>query len=762
MPLWKREKVQTLLWQELKQLERRSSFMSKSLVIVESEAKSKTINRFLGKDYIVRASVGHIKNLPKNRIGVDVDNGFEPEYITIRGRGKILKELKRLAAASNQVYLATDPDREGEAIAYHLANEIQGNNGNIRRVLFHEITRNAVQDAIQHPLRVNMEKVEAQKARRVMDRLVGYQVSPFLWKTVFRGLSAGRVQSVALRLVCEREQEIAGFVPEEYWSIEAVFETGRKEHFRSKLVKIAGQEIKIGNGEEANRHVEALKNLEYAISDLRIKTVERHPFPPYTTSTLQQEGVKRLGMSTKRIMAIAQQLYEGVDLPEGRVGLITYMRTDSTRLSQTAVGEARRYIAENFGLEYVPQKPRFYKNKKSAQDAHEAIRPTSLKRPPKALASYLSKDQLRLYELIWNRFLACQMASARLLQTVLEVTGGDYLFRTTGSVVQFRGFMQVYSLSVEKEEKKNIPEHIRKGEPVQLLELDHQQHFTKPPARYTESSLVKELDSQGIGRPSTYALIISTLLDRKYVEREARSLKATELGMTVSGILIQQFPDIFNVGFTARMEEELDQIESGEKNKKQVLEDFYNPFQEAMDRAMSKKEEIKESLQTGIEEKCPKCGKDLISKWGRNGRFVACSGYPDCKYTQPLDEPGVETDEMCEKCGARMVVKTGRFGRFLACSNYPECKFTKPLSTGVDCPQEGCPGHLVERRSRRGKVFYGCSNYPSCKFAIWYKPVSKTCARCGNPYMEERATKAKGAFYQCPQCKATEAIRETA
>ena len=727
--------------------------MPKSLVIVESNAKSKTINRFLGKDYLVRASVGHIKNLPKNRLGVDIENGFEPEYITIRGRGKILKEIKKLAGTSDCVYVATDPDREGEAIAQHLASEIEKTNKNIQRVLFHEITEKAIQESIQHPLPINREKVEAQKARRVMDRIVGYRVSPFLWKTVFRGLSAGRVQSVALRLVCERENEIAEFIPEEYWSIEADFSTSDQTTFHSKLIKFQGEDVQIPDQEHVQKHIQTLQNLEYGVSDIKRKELQRNPYPPYTTSTMQQEAARRMGMSTRQIMAVAQQLYEGIDLPEGRVGLITNMRTDSTRLAESAVEEARQYIAEGYGLEYVPPKPRFYKNKKSAQDAHEAIRPTSMKRPPKKVAGYLTPQQRKLYSLIWNRFVACQMVPAKLLQTSLDIQGGEYLFRTTMTEIKFRGYMVVYDVEKENENSQTIPKELKKDDPVSLVELDPQQHFTKPPARYTESSLVKELDSRGIGRPSTYALIISTLLDRKYMAREGRSLYASELGMAVNKILTGQFPNIFNVDFTARMEEELDQIETGEKERLQVLEDFYHPFSDAIERAMEKKEEIKESLQEGVQETCPKCGKDLVIKWGRNGRFIACTGYPDCRYTQPLEENVTETDEKCDVCGSPMVVKTGRFGRFLACSEYPECKFTKPLSTGIPCPEKDCPGYIVERKSRRGKLFYGCSNYPSCNFATWYRPVAMACKACGYSFMEERSSKAKGQYLRCPNCK---------
>ena len=728
--------------------------MGKSLVIVESDAKSKTINRFLGKEFVVKASVGHVKNLPKNRLGVDLENHFEPEYITIRGRGKILKELKRLATSSDQVYIATDPDREGEAIAHHLAQEIGPTNSNIRRVLFHEITEKAIQAAIQQPKDIDLDKVEAQKARRVMDRLVGYKVSPFLWTTVFRGLSAGRVQSVALRLVCEREDEVLGFKPQEYWTIEGEFQTKGGEVFKARLVKFQNEDLPLPTEPEVEKHIQILKTLDYAVSDLRSKEVERQPYPPYTTSTLQQDASRRLGMTTKQVMAVAQQLYEGIDLPEGRVGLITYMRTDSTRLASSAVQEVREYIANDYGLKYVPPGPRMYKSKKTAQDAHEAVRPTSAKHTPKKVAAYLSPQQQKLYELIWNRFVACQMSSARIEQTTLEIKGGEYLFRVTSSKVKFRGFMQIYEVEKENDERTLLPQFIEKSDPVTLVGVIPEQHFTKPPPRYTESSLVKELDMRGIGRPSTYALIISTLLDRKYIEREGRSLRAAELGMAINRILVSEFDHIFNVDFTAQMETELDQIESGEKGRSQVLNDFYQPFNESIQNAMEKKEEIRESLQEEKDEKCPKCGKDLIIKWGRNGRFIACTGYPDCRYTRPLEEIAEETDERCEKCGEPMVIKVGRFGRFLACSNYPDCKFTKPLPVGVTCPEEGCGGQIVERKSRRGKTFFGCSNYPKCRFATWYRPVVRNCPNCGHPFMEERITKAKGRFLQCPKCKA--------
>jgi len=727
--------------------------MSKSLVIVESDAKSKTINKFLGKDYNVKASVGHIKNLPKNRLGVDIENNFSPEWITIRGKGKILNMLKKAASSSDKVYIATDPDREGEAIAYHLLNEIKKFNTNIYRVLFYEITDKAVKEAIKNPGSVDQSKVEAQKARRVLDRLVGYKISPFLWKTIFRGLSAGRVQSAALRIICQREEEITSFRPEEFWSIEADFKTRRDDIFRSKLIKIDDKEVKIPDEKTARKHTEGIKNQEFFITNIKKTQVTRKPYPPYTTSTFQQDAAVRCKMSTKKIMRIAQQLYEGIDLPGGRTGLITYMRTDSTRLSSAAVGETREFIANNYGTEYVPEKPVYYKSKKNVQDAHEAIRPTSIKRTPQSVAAHLTSDQLKIYTLIWQRFIACQMRPAKLLRTIIDINGGLYHFRTTGSIIKFKGFMQVYNIAKEKDSDIHLPEGLKKQESLFLEKLDPQQHFTKPPPRYTESSLVKKLDNLGIGRPSTYAITISNLLSRKYVYKERRTLYATELGMNVNRILVSQFPDILDINFTAYMEQELDQIESGSKNHINVLKDFYQPFSQSLERALSKQEDIKQSLQEKIDEKCPECGRELIVKWGRNGKFIGCTGYPECTYTRPLEEEETKTDEVCEKCGAPMQIKVGKFGRFLACSNYPECKFTKPYSLGIPCPERNCDGEIVERKTRRGKVFYGCSSYPKCKFALWNKPVAQECPKCGYPLLELRYTKSKGSFKQCPNCK---------
>lgn len=735
--------------------------MAKSLVIVESNAKTKTISKFLGPGYDVLSSVGHIKDLPKQRLGVDLEDNFEPEYITIRGKGKILNQLRKSAIGAEDIYIATDPDREGEAIAYHLAEEIKTNKNNIHRVLFNEITEKAVKQALENPTKIDLQKVAAQKARRVVDRLVGYQVSPILWRTVYRGLSAGRVQSVALRLICEREEEIENFVPEEYWSIKAELQGKKTEPFFSKLIKIEDKFPELPNEQKTLEIIEDLRTQTYLVKDIRKKQVSRSPAPPFTTSTMQQAAARRLGYTSKKIMMIAQQLYEGIELgTEGSVGLITYMRTDSTRISEEALQAAREYIFVNYGKEYLPHSARKFKVKSGAQDAHEAIRPTSMQREPRSIKRYLTSEQFKLYELIWKRFVASQMEAARLEITTIDISAGDrYLFRTTGSIILFRGFLQVYEdVSGENDEKDSeenmqIPKDLQVGEILQLLDLIPQQHFTKPPPRYSESSLIKELDALGIGRPSTYAIIISTILARKYIEKLQRQLAPTELGKTVNKILIQNFPNIFNVKFTAHMEEDLDKIESGQKNFLEVTQEFYNPFHKALEEVNSRKDEIKIALQKETEERCPRCGGDLVIRWGRNGKFVACTSYPNCKFTKPLEE-SKEVEKYCEKCGRQMVIKSGRYGRFLACSGYPDCKNTQPLSIGVNCPKEDCSGFIVEKRSKRGRTFYGCSRYPDCKFASWNKPVNLSCTNCQNPYLEERSTQTKGEYLQCPQCKA--------
>lgn len=733
--------------------------MPKSVVIVESNAKIKTISKFLGKDYQVLSSVGHVKDLPRQRLGVSIEDSFQPEYITIRGKGKVLSQLRKSAATAESVFIATDPDREGEAIANHLAEEIKARNDKIYRVLFNEITEKAVKNALNNPTQIDNKKVEAQKARRVVDRLVGYQVSPILWRTVYRGLSAGRVQSVALRLICEREDEIENFVPKEYWSITAELQGENTRPFLSKLHKINDQTPDLPNEEKTNEVVADLKKQTFKVLEIKKRTVSRNPAPPFTTSTMQQAAANRLGYTSKKIMMIAQRLYEGVELgDEGSVGLITYMRTDSTRVANEALQAVREYIVVSYGKEYLPAEARRFKVKSGAQDAHEAIRPTSLKKEPRKIKRYLTNEQFKLYELIWNRFVSSQMEAAKLELTTINISAGEnYLFRTTGSSILFRGFLQVYEdMKEEKsdgeDDNMRIPRNLKVSDILKLLRINPKQHFTKPAPRYSESSLIKELDALGIGRPSTYTVIISTLLARKYVEKLQRQLNPTELGRTVNKILIQNFPDIFNVEFTAFMEKDLDEIESGKKAFLGVAKDFYTPFKKDLDEVSQRQHEIKDALQEETKESCPKCGNDLIIRWGRNGKFMACSGYPDCKYTKPLEEPE-EVQEKCEKCGKQMVIKHGRFGRFLACSGYPDCRNTQPISIGVACPNEGCSGSLVEKRSRRGRVFYGCSNYPDCKFASWNKPVNIRCNSCENPYLEMRCNQTKGDFLYCPVCK---------
>ncbi len=744
----------------------------KSLIIVESPAKAKTINKYLGNEYVVEASVGHIKNLPKSKIGIDIEGGFIPEYETISGKADVIARLRNHAEKATAVYLATDPDREGEAIAWHIAKEIEGKNSNIYRVMFNEITERGITDAMQHPTKVDDNLVNSQQARRVMDRLVGYKISPFVWKTVFYGLSAGRVQSVAVRLICEREMAINSFIPLEYWSIVAEFQTRTSDPFFAKLFKIAGADPRIGDTTTAEGYVNDIRKQSFSIVDLQTKPVKRNPQAPFITSTLQQEAARRLRYQAKRTMILAQKLYEGIELgEEGRVGLITYMRTDSTRISDDAVKEAREYIYSNYGKEYLPGEARLYKKGKSSQDAHEAIRPTSVKYSPKAIKKYLTPELYALYELIWNRFLACQMSPAVFDQITVDVGGGDYLFRASDSIPKFRGFLQVYDDVVEENEKETdedpvskLPANLKTGEKAGLNNILPNQHFTKPPARFTESSLVKELEALGIGRPSTYALIVDTIQARKYVEQRERRLYPTELGMAVNRILVKSFPNLFNVEFTARMEEELDTIASGKQTYLRVMEDFYNPFMKSLEGVDKTSAEIKKSLQEMTDEVCEVCGKNMIIKWGRNGRFMACSGYPSCKTTKPLPHEQEQTKHMagmkCELCGGDMLVKGGKFGAFMGCSNYPTCRNTKPISIGVQCPK--CKdGYVIERKTKRKRIFYGCSRYPDCDFASWDRPVAQPCETCGKSnYLVLKYTQTRGEYLCCPLCKAEIAKEE--
>ena len=735
-----------------------------SLVIVESPAKARTIERILGDGYLIRASRGHVRDLPKGKLGVDLERSFDPSYLVVKDKQDVVRELKDLGASAPSIYLATDPDREGEAISWHLVKAADWDKGNkpLHRVVFHEITQDAVKQAFEHPRSLDMELVNAQQARRILDRLVGYQISPLLWRKVQRGLSAGRVQSVALRMVVDREKEIRAFVPREYWTIEARLQeqggakAGRDEAFTALLHSIKGQKgkLKIENGDRA-REIEAdLKGAHYAVSQVKTREVKQSPAPPFITSTLQQEAFRKLRFSAKRTMMAAQQLYEGLALGnEGSVGLITYMRTDSTNVTPASIQEARRYIEGRFGEEYLPEKPRAFRRKaKGAQEAHEAIRPTSITRTPDELKAHLSRDQHRLYDLIWRRMLASQMAEARSDSTTVEAEAGPtksqktYIFRSTGSVLTFPGFRTLYMESVddaEEEAGKGPPTRLKKGDALSCLGIDPKQHFTQPPPRYTEASLIKGLEEKGIGRPSTYAPIISTIMDRHYVVKEEGKLAPTSLGETVCDLLVGYFTDIMDTNFTAKMEDELDEVARGERQWVPMLEDFYGPFQKALDVAAADMPRVK--VEEATDEVCDKCGKPMVIKMGRFGRFMACSSFPECRNTRPVpseangaQEASSEsnaqeaTDEVCDKCGKPMLIRTGRFGKFIACSDYPECKTSKPIlnKVGVPCPR--CGGDLVQRRSRgRGRVFYGCSRYPDCDFLVNQRPLPEPCPECG-------------------------------
>lgn len=735
--------------------------MSKSLVIVESPAKARTIKKYLGKDFEIMASVGHVRDLPPKSLGVDVDNDFKPEYVTIPGKEKVVKELRSAARSADHIFLATDPDREGEAIAWHVASQLGNGRKDVGRVLFHEVTPQAVRSAIDRPVTIDMQKVNAQQARRVMDRLVGYQVSPFLWKTIPGGSSAGRVQSVALRLICERETEIEKFEVEEYWSITARLRSERDAVFPVKLIRVDGEKVHIPDEKSARGMIEDLRGKAFEIEDITRKHTKRNPYPPFITSTLQQDAARRLRFTTQKTMMIAQQLYEGIDLgDEGAIGLITYMRTDSTRIVDEAVAAVRDLIARVYGAEYVPARPRRFKTKAGAQDAHEAIRPTAADRSPEKMKSFLTPDQYKLYELIWLRFVASQMQPARFDVTTVDVRAGKYRFRATGTVPTFAGFLKAYEEPVDddaelKEDEKSLPE-LRKDERLALEKLEPKQHFTQPPPRYTEASLVKELEVRQIGRPSTYAQIISTLRMRKYAAMKQGRFTPTDLGMAVNRILVMAFPDLFDVAFTARMEDALDRIETGELDWTGTLGDFYRPFNERLQSVNAQRAELKSTLTEETDETCEKCGKPMIIKWGRNGRFMACGGFPECKNTKPLDDneyAGLSADEVCDKCGEKMVVKTGRYGPFLACSGYPRCRQTRPINLGVDCPEEGCGGFLTVRKSKKGRDYFPCSNHETCRFVVWDAPVDRRCPHCDYPLMVEKQERSGRSALQCPKCK---------
>jgi len=764
--------------------------MARSLVIVESPTKSQTIGRYLEgwrpKRYRVTSSVGHIIDLPERELGVDIEAGFEPRYVPAPRKAKVIAELKKLAKEAEEILIATDQDREGEAIAWHIANLLGGKGTAARRVVrvrFNEITKQAIIEAVEHPGEIDQQRVDAQQARRVMDRLVGYQVSPILWKTVSRGLSAGRVQSVAVRLICEREEEIGAFVPVEYWSVDGTFETQRGELFDASLLKVfadvdearreagnprGGDKPQIGSEAEAQAVRAELEAAAWRVHSIGEKQISRKAPPPFITSTLQQDAARRLGFSPKKTMLLAQQLYEGVEIGGETAGLITYMRTDSTRLAESAVDEARAWLQQRYGDEIVPAKPAVYKGKGKAQDAHEAIRPTSLTHPPDRLKAWLGRDQWRLYQLIWNRFLACQMVPALYRQRSIDLLGGRFLFRATGSVLVRKGFLEVYEDAKDSHRRKEdadesaparraerpIPVEIAEGESARLEELRPEQHFTKPPPRYSQESLIKALEELGIGRPSTYASIVDMILKRGYVELKEKRFHPSELGITVNRILVTNFADIFNVDFTAKMEEELDGIESG-RDWRGVLGDFYGPFRKALDEAEANRREIRASTTESLGEKCPDCGHELLVKWGRNGRFIACSNFPECRYTRNPGEAAEPepTDAVCDECGAPMQVKTSRYGRFLGCTRYPTCRGIKPFDLGLGCPKPGCDGKIAEKRSKRGKTFYGCTRFPKCDFATWDKPVKQECPSCGHAWMGLKSSESKGDEYVCPRCR---------
>ncbi|MFC2075159.1 type I DNA topoisomerase [Bdellovibrionota bacterium] len=736
--------------------------MPKALVIVESPAKAKTVKKYLGAEYNVKASVGHVRDLPPRKLGVDVKKNFEPEYQIIPGKASIVKEIVSAGKKASEIFISTDPDREGEAIAWHIAHELKKTKKPIHRALFIEITKRAIKAAIAKPLKLDQNKFESQQARRILDRLVGYKISPILWKKVRRGLSAGRVQSVAVKLIVDREREILAFNPEEYWTITAELD-GKGTIFPAKLFKISGKKAEVKKEAEATKIVDAVKDKPFVISDIQKKERHRNPAPPFITSTLQQEASKKLRFTAKKTMMLAQRLYEGIEVGElGPTGLITYMRTDSVRVSPEALSEVRNHIGKSFGKEYLPSKPNTYKSKASAQEAHEAIRPTLFDMPPAKVKPHLERDVFKLYQLIWNRFLACQMNPALYDQTTIDFNPTKaHTFRATGSVMKFPGFLATY-----REETDENDEEIRDGElpplektdSVKTKKVDPEQHFTQHPPRFSEASLVKELEANGIGRPSTYASIISTIQDKDYANKNENRFEPTELGILVTDLLVENFPGVINVEFTAGMERQLDEIESGKLNWLKALKDFYTPFEKELKKAEKEMRDVKRE-ERPTKFKCEKCGKEMVVKWGKRGQFLACSGFPECSNTKNIkisSDGNVEivklesTDEKCPKCTKPMVIKIGKFGRFLACSGYPECSTTKPISLGIKCPKEKCDGDLVERQSRRGKVFYGCSKFPKCDYASWDKPTEEPCPKCSYPFLVLRTTKKTGTLLVCP------------
>jgi DNA topoisomerase-1 len=747
--------------------------VSKSLVVVESPTKIRTIKKYLGNQYNVAATVGHIKDLPPKEIGIDVEEGFKPKYTYIQGKQKVIKSLKEAAGDSTDIYLAPDPDREGEAIAWHTAEILKKKGRIFHRVLFHELTKNAIHEAMKSPEQLNRNKYEAQQARRILDRLVGYQISPLLWRKVKGGLSAGRVQSVAVRIICERERAIQAFEPEEYWSITAYLEGDSPPPFTAKLVKKSGKKISIPDENASNDILKELSAEKFIVDKVQKKTIKRNPAPPFITSKLQQEAIRKLRFSAKKTMIVAQQLYEGIELGPGEPeGLITYMRTDSTRIAEEAAMEALNLVRERFGDAYAPSKPRFFKNRKKAQDAHEAIRPTSVYNTPEKIKPFLSQDQFSLYELIWKRFVASQMSQAHINKVSVSIAAGPYLFTATGSSVAFPGFMALYmsvddQIESDSQKKKDDLPELNEGTDLKLNQLEPKQHFTIPPSRFSEASLVKELEENGIGRPSTYAAILSTIREKGYVDLVKGYFMPNELGFIVNDLLVESFPDVIDVEFTAKMEDELDRIEAAEVDHLNILTRFYDAFKKELDAASEGMLSVK-GIGFPTDLTCPECNSRLHIKVGKNGHFIGCARYPECKYTRnyardekgnihPIEPTsGKTSDKVCDKCGKPMLIKEGRYGSFYACSGYPACKNTQSTnsnhigkSTGVDCPEKGCSGELVERTSKRGKIFYGCSRFPNCTFAIWDKPLAKKCPECGAEFLLEKTTKKQGAFLVC-------------
>ncbi len=787
--------------------------MTKNLLVVESPAKARTLMKYLGPGFKVVASVGHVKDLPAKRLGVDIENDFKPEYVTIKGKAQVLKNLKAEAQKADAIYLAPDPDREGEAIAWHIAGELDKPGTVIYRVLFNELTARAIREAVAAPQSLNRDKFESQQARRILDRLVGYQISPVLWKKVRKGLSAGRVQSVALRMICEREREIHAFEPQEYWTLTAHLEAGEPPPFKARFLRLDGRKVDLKSQEQTQAVTDGLAGKPFRVVKVSKKDKKKNPPSPFITSLLQQEAFRKLGFSAKKTMSVAQALYEGVQIGErGETGLITYMRTDSFRLSSEAISEVRDHIRQAYGEAYLPEAPNRFRSAKQAQEAHEAIRPTTLELDPEAVAGYLTKDQLALYGVIWKRFIACQMTPALLEQTQAEISAGRATFAASGSVTVFKGFTAVYEENPtdqesEPEREAGLPP-LERDQELKLLQLEPAQHFTQPPPRYTEATLIKALEENGIGRPSTYASILANISDREYVSAEKKRFKPTELGFMVSDLLVQGFPDIMDYDFTAQMENDLDRIEQGQLGWVSLLKRFYESF----DRELKKAEkQLKGEVPT--QHSCPKCSRTLAIKSGRNGLFLACTGYPECRYTanfhrdaggrivmeetpetgekagvcdlcgrdmvnkqgrfgpflactgypecrntrkleKPADGPGATgepvTGARCPVCGADMVVRTSRAGhRFLSCSTYPKCTHAESLKTDVPCPEEGCDGTLVERASKKGRRFYSCNRYPKCRFAMWEEPFDEKCPECGTPVLAVKRRKGGEAALSC-------------